>query len=169
MSVRVTHGLLVNGTDREYCAGRVMDFFARTPLVRYDRIDVDRKGCLACGSRDFDRLLQQYLCLNRERTTALVRELAAEGFATLDDLIRVPQGYPSKLLHTLAHFCDGFFGIDAAFYDLDESSCQLGPVRHQWLRTHPGRCWLITVQARVVDDGLARLRRAGVSHPHPAA
>ena len=165
MSVRVTHGLLVNGTDRAYCAGRVMDFFARTPLVRYDRVDVDRRRCLANGSEGFDRLLQKYLRLNQERTAALVRDLAAEGFATLDDLIRLPQGYPSKLLHTLAHLCDGFFGIDAAFYDLDESSCQLGPGRHQWLAAHPGQCWLITVQARVVDDGLARLRRAGILPP----
>ena len=162
MNPRVTHGLLVNGTDLDYCAGRVMDFFARTPLVRYDRIDVDRPRCRAGGSAEFDHLLREYLRINRERTAILVNDLAAEGFAALDDLIRLPQGYPSKLLHTLAHFCDGFFGIDAAFYDLDESSCQLGPARRQWLEAHPGQCWLITVQARVVDDGLARLRRAGI-------
>ena len=75
------------------------------------------------------------------------------GYTTLADLLNLPQGYHSKILHTIAHMEDGFFGIDAGFFDLDELSYRLSEQRKGEIQQQPDRCWLLTIAASVTDSG----------------
>jgi len=159
MSFTTTHLFLVTGADLATCEQRVLDFLARTPLVRYDRITLIRELCCPARHPLFATRLEQGLEKNRHTIRELVRELGQEGWTNLAELERLPQGYPSKLVHTIAHLCDGFFGIDAAFYDLDEMSCRLRSARKDLIRKHPEKCWLVTIEAVTqTRDGFEQLK-----------
>lgn len=147
MNLRVSHTILVSGTDLSACEKRVLRFFDTTQLVHYDDIRIIREHSCSALDPTFQSLLDKALEKNRERLKSLLAELQAEGYTTLADLVDLPQGYLSKILHTLAHMEDGFFGIDADFFDLDESSYRLSRRRELEIRRQPGNCWLLSVAA----------------------
>jgi len=151
MALHVTHTLLVNGKDLAACRRRVLHFFATTQLVHYDQINI--LGELSCpaDAPAFQGLLNTALQRNQDRTQKLLAELQANGYSTTFDLLNLPQGFLSKTLHTIAHMKDGFFGIDAAFFDLDNSSCQLSERRQREIQERPEHCWLLTIEASSSD------------------
>lgn len=153
MSFRISHTLLVSGEDFEHCKKRVVHFFKQSQLVRYDEIKViSEQSCCALAAA-FQPLLENSLQKNHNKLQALLKELHDCGYATLADLMHLPQGYHSKILHTIAHMEDGFFGIDARFFDIDESSYQLSQQRLETIATHPETCWLLTIEAATMDSG----------------
>jgi len=147
MNLRVRHTLLVSGEDLAACTRRALHFFETTQLVHYDDIRVIEEHSCSARSRSFQTLLDEALQKNRERLKSLLAELQAEGYTTLIDLLDLPQGYQSNILHTIAHMEDGFFGIDAGFFDLDESSYRVSDQRQLEIRQQPDRCWLLTIAA----------------------
>ncbi len=152
MNLHVCHTLLISGESLEACSKRAFHFFKTTQLVHYNNIKIIRERSCSARSESFRPLLDEALLKNRNRLQKLVAELEADGYTTLTDLLDLPQGYQSKILHTIAHIEDGFFGIDAGFFDLDESSYRISERRKLEIRQQPDRCWLLTIAASSTDE-----------------
>ena len=86
--------------------------------MRYDRIVVNESKHLSARDDEFSIALEKALDRNRQILSEPVDELGAAGFTKRSDLPDLSQGYPSKVLHVIAHFLDGFIGIHSVFYNL---------------------------------------------------
>ncbi len=162
MNLLVCHTLLISGKDLAACTKRALHFFKTTQLVHYDDIKIIEERCCSARSELFQTLLDEALLKNRERLKSLLAELQDDGYTTLIDLLDLPQGYQSKILHTIAHIEDGFFGIDAGFFDLDESSYRVSERRKLEIRQQPDRCWLLTIAASSTGgNGFEQIKGTG--------
>lgn len=150
MIIFVEHDLLVSGPDLDTCDRHVRLFFAKSQLVHYDSVEVERDHSVNATDPRFSELLEKALAENRHILNELLAKLQEEGCATLEDLLILPQGFKSKLLHTISHLLDGFFGIDSRFFDIDEISHGLTENRRQHLAARPHECWLLRVKAQLV-------------------
>lgn len=144
------HDLLVTGPDLDSCDRRARLFFAKSQLVHYDSVEVDRNHSVNGSDPRFNDLLEKAQAENRRILHELMTKLQEEGCSTLDDLLALPQGFKSKLLHTISHLLDGFFGIDSRFFDIDEISHWLTESRRQHLAARPAECWLLRIKAQMV-------------------
>lgn len=145
MNLEITHKILAMEPDFEKSAGHVLRFLERTTLVRYDaaRVVADQ-SCSGADPR-FWPWLEQGLADNRQVLTKLIGELRTAGTREFSDLISLPQGFQSKIFHTMAHLLDGFFGIDSQFYSLPEDSHWLGDNMRRQIEADPEDFWLVTV------------------------
>ena len=162
MALEVKHLFLVKAADREAAVGRVQRFFERTPLVQYEKIELPSSGTLAGNEQSFQDRLTAGLAGNRKVLAALLGELEQEGVARLADLKELGQGYHSKILHTVAHLLDGFFGIDTCFYSLAEDSHLVSESLRAQMQANPGGFWLVEViglSQAPGADAFARLRK----------
>ncbi len=139
------HLMLAAGDSHAGCRTQVEVYFARTELVRYDRITIDDRQSLAGSHRDFTRCLTEAIGKNRQTLAGLINDLENTGAATIADLLQLAQGYPSKVLHIATHFLDGFIGIDSAFYNLIDDSHWLPEKTRQMIASAPDGYWLIPV------------------------
>ncbi len=140
------HLILAEGENKEDCRTQVLQFFAKTSLVRYDQIDLDDKSIVNGTDPDFSMQLNKGVKKNRNVLDGLVKELGESGFERCDKFSVISQGYQSKLLHIIAHFLDGFIGIDTAFYNLiDDSHWLLGPTEKS-ITDKPERYWLFQLK-----------------------
>ncbi len=146
-SFNVTHLLLVNGPDFDSCRRQVEKFFARTILVKYDSLQVVAEKSCHGEDRQFWEKLSTGIAENRNLTTELLTELKEAGVTDLDALTTMPQGYASKILHTIAHLLDGFFGVDSCFYNLNDDSHWLSEPQHALIKKKPANYWLLHVEA----------------------
>lgn len=121
MELLASHTVLAEGDTIESCRKQVLQFFDRTSLVRYDRIVIADRAPDA-SEAEFSGELDKAVEQNRRILKRFVDELGTAGFNGREDLLRIEQGYQSKILHIIAHFLDGFVGIDSAFYNLVEDS-----------------------------------------------
>ncbi len=90
-------------------------------------------------------MIERYVLENRKVVKEFLNELGTEGYKSLEHIAQVPQGYLSKLVHTVAHLLDGFFGIDSRFYNLEEESHWVSPQLYQQIKLYPGEFWIIEV------------------------
>ena len=150
MILFIEHDLLVTGVDFAACEKRVRRFFATSQLVHYDFIEIDRE--LTCNGTDsrFTERLEQAVAENRRVLSELLTNLEHEGCRNLPDLLTLPQGFQSKMLHTVSHLLDGFFGIDSKLFDIDEISHWITGNRRNELEAKPDNCWLVKVKAQLV-------------------
>jgi hypothetical protein len=98
----------------------------------------------------------------------LLAEFADLGYESLTDLASVPQGYESKLLHTITHLLDGFFGLDSFFYNLvEESNWISAPFLAKIGKCKEADFYLVHVQGSFSSlqeaDQIPKMRRLGVS------
>lgn len=112
------HEILAEGQDFETCKRKVLHFFHNYQLVRYSRIDVLEGESIQASNPVFWERLEKAILNNRRVLQNLIAELEDEGIKALKELNKLPQGYKSKMLHTITHLLDGFFGIDTYFYNL---------------------------------------------------
>jgi hypothetical protein len=145
MQIIARHEMLVAGESFKSCRKQVRDFFARTELVRYDRISIDDNGSKSGSHQDFDRSVTEAIRKNRIILEGLAEDLKNAGVRTTTDLLTLPQGYPSKVLHILTHFLDGFIGTDSVFYNLVDDSHWLPEQTRQAISAAPDGYWLIPV------------------------
>ncbi len=145
MILSIKHLILLSGPDQETCRQHVRLFFEKSQLVRYDSIQIDDSGCINGTAPEFTDVLEQGISENKKRLGALLTKLRQEGCTSLEDLLNLQQGFKSKLLHTMSHLLDGFFGIDSYFYDLDEISHWITVNRQKHLEQAANECWLIRV------------------------
>lgn len=150
MILNIEHDILVSGANFSTCENRVRLYFEKSQLVHYDSIEIDPSRCMNATEPDFLKLLEEGIASNRLVLTELLAKLKNEGSTELEDLINLPQGFQSKLLHTMSHLLDGFFGIDTKFYDIDEISHWITEKRREEIAQSPHTCWLLQVKAQSV-------------------
>ncbi|MBU0968118.1 MAG: hypothetical protein KKA54_17270 [Proteobacteria bacterium] len=159
-----SHMLLVTGQSYESCRDNVLRFFHNTILVKYDRVDVIAEESVSALQDEFKEKLAEGMGQNRQRVQQLLGELRHEGFGDLGKWLAMPQGYPSKTVHEIAHLLDGFFGIDSAFYNLIDDSHWVSDTLLQEIGANPQRYWLIRADGRSQVANIDRvpfLRRLG--------
>jgi hypothetical protein len=147
MKLEITHKILAMEPDLEKSSGHVLRFLDRTTLVHYDAVRV--VAAESCSGTDprFWPWLEQGLADNHRVLTQLIGELRGAGTKEFSDLLAMPQGFQSKIFHTMAHLLDGFFGIDSQFYSLPEDSHWLGESLRKQIGASPEEFWLVTVKA----------------------
>lgn len=153
MILSIEHDLLVSGPDMPTCGRHVRRFFEKSQLVHYDSVEINQERSFQGTDPRFEESLNRAINLNHEVLSELQVKLKDEGFATTEDLLRLPQGFESKMLHTMCHLLDGFFGVDSHFFDIDEISNWLTEIRRQQLKKSPETCWLVHVTAKSFYGG----------------
>ena len=153
------HKVLAAGDSFETCCRQVSRFFDLTSLVKYDTIRVVDDQCRSGGDADFFDLLTRAEQKNRVRVASLAAELEQTGARTVADLKTLEHGYPSKVLHVLTHFLDGFIGIDSFFYNLPDDSHWVSRERADHIRANSAHYWLIHIDCYSASPEEASLLR----------
>ena len=143
MKLLARHILLANSGSYEECKKQIVSFFEKTTLVQYDRISIDDDSVINGDHELFAAQLEDCLEQNRAVLDKFITELGTTGFSSVSDLPTLEQGYPSKVLHLIAHFLDGFIGIDTVFYNLIDDSHWVSTETRKLLDTDPGKFWLV--------------------------
>ena len=146
MDLDATHILLVREPDHESGKKRVLDFFAKNLLVKYDSVNVIENRSFDAEHHLFWETIKEEIGNNQQEITRLIGDLQESGFEKITDLARMPRGYPSKTLHILVHLLDGFFGVDSSFYNLEEDSHLLSEKLIATIKEHPDEFRIITAK-----------------------
>ncbi len=117
-----SHIFLVAGDNYPEARRKVEKFLRQNLLVRYSALLFDDGQAMDNLNEQFPDTVKWAEEQNRLTLQGLLNEFTDLGYDNLSDLRRVPQGYESKLLHTVTHLLDGFFGLDSFFYNLVEDS-----------------------------------------------
>ena len=145
--MNAVHELLVGSEDFAAGCRQAHRFLDRNLLVRYARVQViEPESCRADHPTFWDRLAAG-TAANRQAAALLLEELREAGGHSLAGLADLPQGHQSKLLHTLAHLQDGFFGIDSFFYNLLEDSHEVSEALRLEIEQRPAFFWLLRIAA----------------------
>lgn len=162
MNLKGSHEILVAGESFAACEHKVLRFFKRNLLVRYDTVMIAATASLPAGDPAFWERVDRGLAANREVLQGLLAELAAEGFSSLGDLATMKQGFHSKTLHTASHLLDGFFGVDSFFYSYEDDSHWLAEATRKRIKAAPAAFWLLRVEGEssVGGDRFQSLRSA---------
>lgn len=162
------HIFLVTGGNYLNAKGKVEHFLKQNLLVRYTTLLFDDQQATDNLQKQFHETIKWAEEQNRLTLQGLLTEFTDLGYESLSDLARMPQGYESKLLHTITHLLDGFFGLDSFFYNLVEESNWISPSFLKKIR----RCketdfYLVHVQGSFSSlqeaDQIPKMRRLGVS------
>jgi hypothetical protein len=137
------HKILLRGKSFEHCQTQVERYFGLTTLVIYDHIEAKRELSVNGLDSEFFDAIHKAEDKNRQMVQSLADDLIQSGYNSLTQLVNVPQGYESKILHILTHFLDGFIGIDSFFYNLVDDSHWLTEQIKQGIADSPERYWLI--------------------------
>ncbi len=137
------HYFLVRAENLEEAIRRVARFIERYELLSYDDLEFFPEDSFPATHPRFFETLARAEAENRKTLRELLSELAREGYGRFESLAEVPQGYLSKLFHTIAHLLDGFMGIDSYFYNLVEDSHWVSPALRKKLQESPQDFWLI--------------------------
>lgn len=163
------HLMLAAGTSLDDAQFRVSRFFAKNFLVKYDQVTFVAARTIGAGEAEFWRRLAEGVEANRRVVGELLGELGDGGFEKLTDLMDMPRGYQSKLLHIITHMLDGFFGVDSVFFNMEEDSHGLSPRLAAFIRSDPGGFWLVEVECTSGPgndpDRLDLIRRFEVESP----
>jgi hypothetical protein len=152
-NLEISHDILVAGSDFESCRKKVIRFFDRTMLVRYDEVLAFEDESINGAVKEFPARLKEGLAANHQVIGELLENLKAEGFTTLEDLQGLEKGYVSKTFHTIAHLLDGFIGIDSCFYNLEEDSHGITLDLQQEILAVPQKYWILRVKGRIGSAG----------------
>lgn len=146
MKLLARHIVLVSGGSCEDAREQVLHFFKATSLVNYDKIIIPVGGEISATDPEFAEKLDQGLSRNHATLNKFLVELAAAQPTPDLDIASLPQGYPSKIFHIIAHFLDGFIGIDSAFYSLVDDSHWLPENTASQIAKEPEKFWLIGLE-----------------------
>lgn len=155
MDLRTVHELLVSGTDLETSRRKTLFFFDHNMLVRYNTVDI--MDAINAEHPQFWPRIELGEAANRKALAGMLSELRQEGYEQLEDILRMGQGYHSKMFHTIAHLLDGFFGIDTYLYNLVDDSHWLSQKMRQEIAAAPQDYWLLKVAAASKEPTTDRL------------
>lgn len=161
MKFEVIHKILAMEPDFTKSSTHVLRFLERTRLVRYDAVRIVTGETFPASDPRFWSSLEQGVEENREALRKLTGELRVAGTMDFAGLLTMPQGFQSKILHTMAHLLDGFFGIDSRFYSLPEDSHWLSDELRRQIEANPEEFWLVAVVGALeptAHDAVAGLR-----------
>jgi hypothetical protein len=144
------HLFLVQAEDFSFASQRVLKFLHSYELVRYDTFFIE-SNYIRADSEKFWLELEKGLSQNQRVLKEYLEELKKEGFGSFSELLNLPQGYLSKIVHLIAHLLDGFFGIDSSFYNLVEDSHWISPSLKKDILKNPERYFLVWVIAQMKE------------------
>lgn len=150
MKIEVEHEMLVSSENAAVCRQQVERFFARTTLVRYTTVTVNMDRVISAQDGGFQERVASGLASNRATLKQLLDDLRNAGVKGIDDLVSIPQGFQSKIVHTIAHLVDGFFGIDSHFFNLIDDSHSVSDACWREIESLPERHWLVPVTGTLV-------------------
>ncbi len=150
----ISHTLLTRADGKKQAEERVRVFFRDYELVFYERILIDGSDIIPGTSPEFMEEAERAMDENHEAIRELLNQLSDEGYTSLSDLGEIPQGYLSKVFHTLAHLLDGFFGVDSHFYNLEEGSHWISRRLLKDIRKAPGSFWLVRASGNIAHHDL---------------
>ncbi len=148
----IYHEFLVKANSLEEGDARVRRFLDLYELVSYDQVGLLTERCCAGWERDFISRVEQAVAANRSVVERLAGELRELGRETVADLTALDQGFESKILHTLTHMIDGFFGVDSAFFNLVEDSHWVSHAMMEELKVRGEDYWLVAVEGRYSSE-----------------
>lgn len=152
-----SHIILVHGHDLKASLESVAHYFETTTLVRYDHIDIAEELVIQATQQSFFSKIDEAIAINHTIVKKLLTDLQNTGLSRIEDLPSLQQGYPSKVLHILTHFLDGFIGIDSHFYNLVDDSHWLSSESREIISKSPEEYWLYTVKGFSVSPDEAAL------------
>lgn len=155
MAKNKTHWMLCTGNDFATARDTVHSFFNKSILLAYDDICVIESASCSADNVRFWEELEEGVAANRLVLCGFLDELRAEGCQEIDDLKELPLGFPSKMLHLIAHLLDGFIGIDSVFYNLIEDSHWLSKKVRDAILEAPANYWLLKVEAHFISSEAA--------------
>lgn len=135
----------------------VLKFFNNSSLLQYDSIAVVEEESYNAEKQEFWPALEQVINANMSILRGFIDDLQGEGCREIKDLQRLAMGYPSKLLHMIAHLVDGFIGIDSVFYNLIEDSHWISEALRKAVLKAPDRYWIVRLEASFSSPSSAAL------------
>jgi hypothetical protein len=157
MEYPISHYFLVRSGSKELAARHVQHYLSGNQLISYAEFFVQPDEVLSGTDPLFEQTLTHGLDANDSFARRMLAHLKEEGVVSLDQLPDLPQGYVTKVLHTLTHLLDGFIGIDSVFYNLVEDSHRVSTELAAAIRTAPANYWLVPVRTGKLE--------ASVLHP----
>lgn len=151
------HLFLANGRSLMQARQQVDHFMKTTQLVVYQSIIINDEKIITATCDQFWVQLTQGIEANRRFCCSLLQELQNNGVHAVQDLLLLPLGYPSKILHILSHMLDGFFGIDSVFYNLLEDSHWLSETLRTTIHQKPDDYWLVPLGHGPLTNSLLHL------------
>ena len=139
------HDLVLESSNRKEAELHARYFSEHNDLVRYDSIIIESDAILCGTDPEFITMLNKGLEGNKKAINGLIEELRTEGALDPQIWSTLQQGYATKLLHTVIHLLDGFFGIDSVLYNLVENSHQVTRALLSRIEEHPDKYWLVPV------------------------
>ncbi len=154
-----SHMFLVRASDLEKAKQRVNRFLDRTMLIKYSAVKFNDSLSFSAEEDSFWKHLDRGIAENKETAAGFCQELVAHGYEKVEDLQSMPQGFESKVLHTLVHLLDGFIGVDSSFYNLVEDSHSVSQALREEIKENRD-----TYQLIYLDVGEVR---GNILHPSP--
>jgi hypothetical protein len=148
------HLFLTLGSTPVQARQQAARFMASTQLVVYQSTTIHDQEIRSATHTHFWTDMATAITANRLFCQELLQELQATGIMTMEELLAVQPGYPSKLLHILTHMLDGFFGTDSSFYNLIEDSHWLSITLRTTIKQNPENYWLVPVWHGPVTSSL---------------
>lgn len=157
MEYPISHYFLVQSPTGERACRHVERYLDGNQLISYATFVVQPAEAINAQDALFWRTLEYGLTANDRFARRMLDHLKEEGVTSLEQLPDLPQGYVTKILHTLTHLLDGFIGIDSVFYNLVEDSHRVSSGLHAAIQSTPGGYWLVPVRTGKLE--------ASVLHP----
>ncbi len=142
--MNVQHHFLAKGETRAVADRQVLAFLDKTLLVRYSEVSIEEETSMTATDPRFWPTVEDLARQHRQTCQHFIDSLQETGITTIGDLAHIEQGYPSKLLHILAHLVDGFFGIDSIFFNLIEDAHTISPALASAIEADPRNYHLVT-------------------------
>lgn len=140
------HTILLSGISLQSCCEQVQSFFKKTTLVRYDSLKIIEEKSFCGTNPAFQEALTKGREKNRSVISGLITDLEKTGIEKISQLQQLQQGYPSKTLHLLSHFIDGFISIDSAFYSFVDDSHHLPKKTVEEIQHKPEQYWIVVLE-----------------------
>ncbi|MBA3014675.1 MAG: hypothetical protein KKD63_04570 [Proteobacteria bacterium] len=151
------HWLMCEADDFAAARSHILKFFSNSMLLHYDAVLAVEESSCSADNEVFWTVLDQGVSDNYKILQGFIGDIQGEGCQQIADVTTLAKGYPSKLLHIIAHFVDGFIGIDSVFYNLIEDSHWLSEGLRETIQRSPGRYWLVLVETSFTSPQTAAL------------
>ncbi len=143
--MKAIHLFLVEAEGREAAIKKVENFLTHYSLVVYEEILLEKDEAISATSDAFWQRASAAMDENSKAIKQLFSVLEEEGYESPRDMALIPQGYLSKIFHTVAHLLDGFFGVDSRFFNLVEDSHWISKRLEKKILDVPSHYWLMPV------------------------
>ncbi|WP_028581571.1 hypothetical protein [Desulfogranum japonicum] len=151
---KVSHIFLVQEEALQTGKELVFRYLDKNPLITYADMLVNDDEAINGTDDRFWSTVERGLGKNMDFASSMITVLQDEGVHTLDDLLKMQEGYLTKVLHTLTHLLDGFIGVDSVFYNMVEDSHRISEQLRKNIVKTPKQYWLIPVRTGMLEHSV---------------